>query len=212
MKKLAKFKGLLLCLFIAFIAYGCQDFEGNLVVVKSFEVLDDKKNELVAIPVGDHAGKISVVARDKIKIKSDTISKRGVVLDIGRANLEKFKNPSFELLGEEINQEFDIVGTNQTTYSDSTIYAGSEQCLYYDTVQQCRVECSGVPPAQVCRRVCRWVQVQRYGRQNVQYFYRTKLQVLSLEFLAGDEELGSFGGESIERNKVYTYQSPCFRY
>lgn len=195
-------------LILSLVFVGCRDFRGLININTSFNVFDDKTEQNFVMPVGNHNTIFSIVSRDKIRLKSETLPT--VTLDVGRDNLEQMKQPNFNLPAANIGQEFGLMGTNNTYYNNSPNYGDRERCTYLDRVQRCRRICSGNPPQ--CRRRCEWVTVQRQGWMNVQYYIRTATQNLNVSFYQELAELGTFSGQDITRNKIYTYRGMCRRY
>lgn len=201
-----KLMGLML---LSLVLVGCKDFSGTLDVYKDFNVYDDKKKETVVLPAGVHDSKISVISRDKIRIKSKSINRKGVTIDLGEENLNQLKNPNFNLSAEQIGQEFGMAGNTMSNVVDSGPQSGRDSCTYYAQVRRCRRVCNQQGQ---CRRVCRWVTQPVSGWQYVEYFVRTKTDSIDVDFLIAGETVGNFVGSHSESARIVTFRGQCGRY
>jgi hypothetical protein len=195
----------------------CDPIPTTLVVTKAFTGLV-KNNTPPPCDYGcDTETKIQIPA-GKYNSKLEFVSKRELILsiDVGRSRYNLSlnvpnnasipnDNGSFVLSSRDSGQPFDLAGTLETTYSRTQEQGAYESCRYVIQEQQCWFDGR--------QNVCRWVQREVWGHQQVAYFLETaNRHIVGTVANAKDAKdvFASFDGQRSETQKIYTYKGACY--
>lgn len=190
----------------------CDPFEGLLKVNKNFTAIstetkngcngetgwDCEQKVNVAVPVGEHQGKIEFINRDFLRITLKLDGRNKVInIPLSKGIDIPSDNGTFSWQSWQIGQSFSIRGELKTTKTDSDVFRGYETCSYTRDEYVCD------------SRGCYWTPVTRYGQQYVEYFNRQTLQNISAEFHEVFP-LAHFSGQRSFNQKNYLYKGQCF--
>ena len=218
------------CLLLA----ACDDtFEGQLNLQQPI-TLNMKKKAPLALPMGTMAAKV-VASSSKLKLK---LNVNGKDQEVTFAVPKGVKIKSFNdvnLSAASSGQPYDLKGSENTVYNDSTPTRTTESCSFYTTERECGYEttprtchnepncgltpdgtqqCHDVP---VCsggetRYICRDRTITHSGSKEVEYYmtYSTTSRQVNIVDPASQQVIGTFGNQSHDSNKHYISQGQCY--
>lgn len=198
----------ILLLLLAFVFVGCQEFEGQMHVTKSFEAISKRgpfsRAKTVVVPADAYS--IKVDADDSSASISLELNgeKEKIRMRIPKNRIPK-EQGAFEVLSEESGQPFNVRGNLDTDYSRSQSYRGWESCSRTVPREVCGYDSGG-------RWYCTIEYVTVYGQQKVEYYNLTTHRQLDMRLsIPGDanEVVAALGGRNATVNKIYTYQGYC---
>ncbi len=115
------------------------------------------------------------------------------------------------LTSQETGQPFDLEAVINTDVQDSAKTNGYETCQVSYQEQVCAPTGDGGPgnPPQIH---CWFETHTRQGQQQVEYFVRSTNRSMTAEILllGSTTSAAHFSGNRMSKQKIYTYQSPCF--
>ncbi|WP_127716198.1 hypothetical protein [Halobacteriovorax sp. HLS] len=205
-------KSILLALLLSLVS--CQDFDGTFkakkdLVFKTKKSIFSSKLVKVSVPTNEYKTSIKFTSADKLKIDFEGIDKKIKIKLPENLNINRY-NDEFFIAGSDINQEYDFDGKIVTTSEDSDTYRERESCSYTVYETTCRRECRTNDRGRtVCRNICTDYPVTRYGRRNVEYFYRYTTTDMRMKVLEQTTPVGLFKSIENSRNRIETYTSIC---
>lgn len=212
-------KRFFLALLGALFLSSCDPIEGKIGVLKQFRAVIVDQNcipgrdpcqpeKKVVIPSGEHDAKVSFVSK-KLAVVSIKVKKTTHRLNFSiPSGLEIPTNGEFKISSKDSGQLADLEAGIQTLVDNSEIYGGEEACKWETQERVCRV----VPlPNGGWGEECYWRTVEHWGRQDVEYFFRTTTQKMKSNLIdpSTAEKLAEFGGDRADTEKIYTYKGQC---
>lgn len=180
----------------------CDPFEGQLSVKYPFQIKSEDKTMTLA--AGDYSAKLKMDGKKQIELSVKSNGKtHKIEIDLPK-KLNLPDNGDFAVSAADLGQSFSAAGTAQTTASDSELRSGYEQCSYQRREHVCYPTNNG---GVICRDEYRTV----YGRQFVEYFDRTTLRNLNVNFIhANGALLSNFTGQRSSVERFYRHQGQCY--
>lgn len=195
----------------------CDPFEGLLQVQHDFVIKSTETQPgcgydgntfgcdqivNVAVPVGGHSSKLEFVGKDQIQITMKINGKKKYVKMFLPKKLDiPSQNGSFAISSADLGQDFSADGGIATNVTDSEPYRGNESCSYTRHEQVCQI----VNNQYVCHDEIRTI----YGQQYVEYFNRSTVQNINVNFVK-NIVLSTFNGSRSSSEKIYTFKGQCY--
>jgi hypothetical protein len=186
--------------------FGCKEFEGRIEVSETLTPIVKKGNKTIA--PGSYDVKVTFPDKKKARIEVKIEGKNNnPQIDLKLPSGKSF--PEYDgpitLSSQESGQPYDVNGNLRSDIQRTQTVRDEETCTYYVRERECNTDKNG-------NRVCKDRDVAHTGDRPVEYYYEELTQYLdlSLERPNSNVEVAHLGGTYFNRDKIYTYQGPCY--
>lgn len=216
-------KNLINLLLVSAFAVSCINLNGQLNVQQEMNVKKkggflNLKTKNISLAPGLYRADLKINSEKSftLKLRSDKEGENDILIPIKSKNAFNLPtNGAVTIAGKEISQPFDLNGTINTSYSESTMNRTTEDCTLSRTERHCEKVCvagSEVPrPIVRCNVVCRDVMVTFPGNRFVEYHFNYTHRNLDVEFkdINTQAQLATFSARGTETNRINDYVGEC---
>lgn len=217
-------KNLMNLLLVSAFAVSCINLNGRLNIEQTMNVKTkggflNLKKKTIELEPGTYRADLKINSEKSftLKLRLDKEDQKDILIPI--KSEKAFNLPSngeVKISGSDISQPFNLNGTIDTNYSESSTSRTTEDCTFSRTERHCEKICtttarSNGRPVVLCDVVCRDVLVTINGSRFVEYHYRYTHRNLNVAFndINTQAQLATFNASGTESARINDYIGEC---
>jgi hypothetical protein len=210
----------------------CKDFSGSLETNERISLIEQRSQ--VEIQPGRYSATLRVQSKSKVNLEVELPGGKSTFTFKTNQNLKKL-NPGdrIQMSASESGQPYDASGIYDVRHDSTSPQRSVESCSYTTSEYSCWIvteprrcqdvtECGRTATGeQICktrnvctggnsRQECGNRLVTHYGHQEVEYYYSTQTEGISMQLSSGGRVVAILNASDSKSDKIYTHRGACY--